>query len=86
MIAYMGICPKRLWTLVPSLALRLHRPRTFGVGVGTGSLAAQSRDVEATGGLETRLVSELSAAGLPVVVVNPPSPAVRSRQRTPGQD
>ena len=27
--------------------------------------------VEATGGLETRLVSELSAAGLPVVVVNP---------------
>ena len=27
--------------------------------------------VEATGGLETRLVSELGAAGLPVVVVNP---------------
>ena len=39
--------------------------------------------VEATGGLETALVAELSAAGLPVVVVNPRQ--VRDFARATGQ-
>ena len=43
--------------------------------------------VEATGGLETRLAAELSAAGLPIVVVNPrrcvPGPTLSSESCSP---
>jgi transposase len=42
--------------------------------------------VEATGGLETALVAELGAAGLPVVVVNPRQVRFRPGHRPTGQD